>query len=122
MSFISNKIYYEAYAAQLLLNVYPDKYGGAILKDKPDIQVERADIGVEVTHSLLEQVRYGLAQYSQLTGKDYANLSTKKIDRIMEMGVLVKKDINQNILYAGPGSVWVLQTTQKKPIHKNLRN
>ncbi len=52
------KDYFEALASQLLLHTYPEKYKDSYLSDRPDIQNEKADIGVEVTFGIREKVMF----------------------------------------------------------------
>lgn len=52
------KDYFEALASQLLLHNYPEKYRDSFLSDRPDIQNDKADIGVEVTFGIREKVMF----------------------------------------------------------------
>ncbi len=118
---LNEKIYREEYARQVLLHFYPEKYEGALLKDKPDIQIEMKDIGVEVTGSLLERIRYGLAQFIELRGKSFNSLSSKKKDLLREKEVFLNVDNEGIIEYIMPAAVWGTGNDTKTAYTKKLK-
>lgn len=52
-----NKYYFEEYARLSLISIVPSWEGRLLHKDKPDLQNETDDIGIEVTSSISKNVR-----------------------------------------------------------------
>lgn len=74
----------EEYARQVLISVFPEKYKGSIVSDKPDIQQISSSIGVEVTGTLIQRIRYGFAQFSDLYGKPVTSITAKKKSSLLK--------------------------------------
>ncbi|MBB5179930.1 hypothetical protein HNQ44_001354 [Planomicrobium koreense] len=96
----------EEYARQVLLSVYPEKYLAASIVDRPDIQNKIESIGVEVTGTMKQRLRYGLAQFSSLYGKPISSITTKKKRQLDKHKVKVKANEQGYIKFIIPAAVW----------------
>ncbi|EIM05959.1 hypothetical protein A1A1_13482 [Planococcus antarcticus DSM 14505] len=96
----------EEYARQVLLRVYPNKYSEAVLGDQPDIQSNDDSIGVEVTGTMKQRIRYGVAQFTKLYGKHISVLTVEKKKQLVKYKVRIKADDKGIIKYVLPAEVW----------------
>lgn len=96
----------EEYARQVLLAMYPEKYQSSLLEDQPDIQNEQKDIGVEVTGTLEQRLRYGIAQFSTLYNKHTNTVTSKKKEQLKKHRVRLVTDGNGTIKFIIPEAVW----------------
>ena len=71
------KDYFEALASQLLVHTYPEKYRDSFLSDRPDIQNDKADIGVEVTFGIREKVMFEYEHTFRSKDKNDESLTSK---------------------------------------------
>ncbi|VEF47526.1 Uncharacterised protein [Bacillus freudenreichii] len=110
------KCYPEEFARQLLLAAEKQKYQGAFVSDKPDIRVVSGIIGVEVTDSIKENIRYGIAQYTALRGKTVNGLTKKKKSYLQQNDVVIVTNERGNVISAAPGPVWGSLNNIKKAI------
>lgn len=96
----------EEYARQVLLAMFPEKYQDSSLGDQPDIQNEQKDIGVEVTGTLEQRVRYGVAQFSTLYNKHISSVTSKKKEQLKKHLVRLVTDDEGTIKFIIPEAVW----------------
>lgn len=83
---IDSNIYFEFYAREVLLDFFCDDLFGLQVKDKPDLQNKKADIGIEVTNVLLDNQLEALHLHDKI-------IDTKdKIDKEYTCGRLKKID------------------------------
>lgn len=96
----------EEYARQVLLSIYPEKYLKASIVDQPDIQNKIESIGVEVTGTMTQRLRYGLAQFATLYGKPISSITTKKKRQLEKHKVKVEANEQGDIRFIIPSAFW----------------
>lgn len=85
--------------------MYPEKYKDSSLGDQPDIQNAQKDIGVEVTGTLEQRLRYGLAQFSPLYNKHISTVTSKKKEQLKKHRVKLGTNDEGIIKFVVPEAV-----------------
>lgn len=88
--------------------------------DKPDIQQIPNSIGVEVTGTLIQRIRYGVAQFSDLYGKPMTAITAKKKKQLIKNEVSIKTDEEGIIKFTIPAAVWGSGNDTKKAFENKL--
>ncbi|MCH4826370.1 hypothetical protein [Planococcus halocryophilus] len=96
----------EEYARQVLLAIYSEKYLESSLADKPDIQNYNKHIGVEVTETMKQRLRYGVAQFSSLYNKHISEVTSKKKDQLKKHKIRLDTNNEGIIKFILPEAFW----------------
>lgn len=88
--------YYECYAKVVLEELYPKEFVNLKMEDKPDLQMEDGEYGIEVTNSVDEKQMEAEGIYSDISCNGIRNKTKvlkkmKKCDCKLEKGILVGK-------------------------------
>lgn len=88
--------YYESYAKIVLEELYPEEFVNVEIKDKPDLQMNDGECGIEVTNAIDEDQReieklYVGIQYNSIRNKNGALAKINKLGGKLYGGILAGK-------------------------------
>ncbi|NSB15959.1 hypothetical protein [Clostridium beijerinckii] len=88
--------YYESYAKIVLEELYPEEFVNLEIKDKPDLQMNDGEYGIEVTNAIDEDQReieklYVGIQYNSIRNKNGALAKINKLGGKLYGGILAGK-------------------------------
>lgn len=83
----------ECYAKIVLEDLFPEQFCNLDLKDRPDLQNEELDIGIEVTSAIDQKQREAESLYFEMTEENDAKKEKQKTGATLADGILFGKPI-----------------------------